>query len=151
MSKIVETIAIEAPAAEVWRVVHEDIDNVGRWAKNLRKAELVDGEKSGPGSRLRYTMVLTGGKEIQLVLRQSVFTPPRRCAGEIIEGPLGGSWSWEYREQAGTTHLTYTVELKIGGLMRVMSGLIADQYAKGTQETLSELKVYIENDLQKTG
>jgi hypothetical protein len=151
MSKIVETISIAAPATAVWRAVHEDLDNVNLWAKNLRKAESLSGENPGRGSRLRFTMILPGGKEIKLVLRQSVFTPPRRCAGEIVEGPVGGTWSWEYRESNGMTQLTYTVELKIGGLLRVIAGVISDQYEKGTRETLAALKAYVESDLQKAG
>ncbi len=145
MSTIQEEVTIKAPAGSVWTVVHEEMENWPLWSTHLRSAEVVGGGKPRKGSRLRYAFMLPGGKEIGIEMLQTVFERPVRCAGEVVKGPISGTWSWDYRESRGKTRLRYTMEMKLGGVLRLAGGVITDQYAKSMQDTLLALKEYVES------
>src|SRR5205823_4236011 len=61
MTKLRETVDIDAPAERVWAVVHEDVLNATRWTTNLDKVEKLDDGPPGIGTRYRYHLDLPGG------------------------------------------------------------------------------------------
>lgn len=141
MTRIREEIAIAAPAERVWQVVHEDLDNARRWTAHLKRASVVAEDESR--RVLRYEIELPAWKGA-LQLEEDLWEPPRRCAGRFTGGPLKGTWSYLYRERSGRTRLVYEMDYELGGLLRVLGGVLAGQYAAGIRETLASLKAYVE-------
>lgn len=143
MPRVQEEIRIRAPRDVVWTTVHDEALDSPRWSPTLTAVEEIEGEP-GEGWRLRYRLRIPGGRSAAIELVHTAWEPPRRCAGSIVEGPVGGDWEWRYRERAGVTTVVYTMELRVGGVLRLAGGVFADQYAKGIRENLEGLKRLIE-------
>jgi uncharacterized protein YndB with AHSA1/START domain len=144
MARIREEVSITAPAAEVWKTVHVDLESVPRWAGYVARAEQLDGGTPGPGSRVRYDLALPGGFRGSLVLEYTTWDPPRRCAGRFVEGPMQGTWSYAYTQRNGTTDLVYEMDHQLTGLLRFAGRLLQGQYEEGIREAMVRLKQYIE-------
>lgn len=145
MTKIRETVDIDAPAARVWAVVQEDATNAPKWSTNVARIEKLDREPPGKGTRYRYHLDLPGGLKETLEVEQTVYNKPKKCAGVFSRGPLKGTWSYTYREKDGTTHVVYEMDYELGGLLRFAGGLLANQYAEGIRHNMARLKKYVES------
>lgn len=146
MSKIHETVDIEAPAARVWAVVQEDVEHAPKWSAYLAKAEKLDEGPPGKGTRYRYQLDLPGGFKETIEVEQTTYTKPKRCSGKFIRGPLKGTWAYTYTEKKdGTTHVLYEMDYELGGLLRFTGGLLTKQYAEGIRKTMASLKKYVES------
>ena len=145
MTKIRESVDIDAPAERVWAVVQEDTTNAPRWSTNVARIEKLDKDPPGKGTRYRYHLELPGGLKETLEVEQTVYTRPKRCAGRFTRGPLKGTWSYTYSEKAGATHVVYEMDYELGGLLRFAGGLLAGQYAEGIRSNLTRLKKYVES------
>jgi uncharacterized protein YndB with AHSA1/START domain len=143
MTRIREEVSIDAPRAEVWRAVHEDLAQVPRWAEHLRRAEAI-GRAPGRGARVRYELALPGGARADLVLEYTSWDRPRHAAGRFADGPLQGTWSYTFQEQAGGTHLRYEMDYELRGLLRFAGGALRGQYADGIRRGMARLKEHLE-------
>lgn len=145
MSKIRESIDIDAPAARVWAVVQEDAENAPRWSSNMAKVEQLTDGAPGRGTRFRYHLDLPGGFKEMLEVEQTAYAKPKHCAGEFTRGPLKGTWSYTYSERKdGSTHLVYEMDYELGGLLRFAGSLLGRQYAEGIRQNMASLKKYVE-------
>jgi len=151
MTKIRETVDIEAPPSRVWAVVQEDVVNAPRWSTNLAKVEKLDSEPPGKGTRYRYHLDLPGGIKETLEVEQTTYTKPKHCSGKFVRGPLKGTWSYTYTERRGGTHVVYEMDYELGGLLRLAGRLFAGQYAEGIQKNMVRLKKYIESGKGPSG
>lgn len=145
MTRIRETVDIEAPATRVWAVVQEDVVNVPKWATNMEKIDKLDDGPPRKGTRYRYHLLLPGGHKATLEVEQDVYTKPKHCAGRFIKGPLKGTWSYTYTEKNDSTHVVYEMDYELGGLLRLAGGLLAAQYAGGIRDNMKRLKKYVES------
>jgi uncharacterized membrane protein len=145
MTKIHETIDIDAPASRVWAVVHEDAKNAPKWSTYLAKVEQLDRKPPGIGTRYRYHLDLPAGIKETLEVEQATYSKPKKCSGKFVGGPLKGSWSYTYTERKGGTHLVYEMDYELGGFLRLMGGLLARQYAEGIRSAMDDLKTYVES------
>ena len=143
MTRIREEVSIGAPPSDVWRAVHEDLDNLTRWADGLKRARAM-GAPPGKGSRVLYELELGGGMRVDLVLEYTGWDRPRRAAGRFADCPLQGTWSYTYRERAGATDLLYEMDYEMRGLLRFAGGALRGQYADGIRRGMDRLKVYLE-------
>lgn len=145
MTRIRESVDIDAPAERVWAVVQEDATNAPRWSTNVARIDKLDKDPPGKGTRYRYHLELPGGLKETLEVEQTVYTKPKRCAGRFTRGPLKGTWSYSYTEKGGRTHVVYEMDYELGGLLRFAGGLLAGQYAEGIRTNLARLKKYVES------
>jgi uncharacterized membrane protein len=145
MPKIREAVEIDAPPERVWAVVQEDAVHAPRWSTNLARVEKLDDGPPRKGTRYRYHLDLPGGLKATLEVQQSVFTKPKRCAGNFIRGPLKGTWSYTYTpHKDGGTGVVYEMDYELEGLLRLAGGLLARQYAEGIRANMGRLKEYVE-------
>ena len=146
MTRVRESISIDAPAERVWAVVQEDAVHAPRWSSNLEKVEKLDPGPPGKGTRYRYHLKLPGGLRESIEVEQGVYTKPSLCSGRFIKGPLKGTWSYRYGEHKdGSTRVVYEMEYELGGLLRLAGGLLARQYAEGIHHNMEALKEYVES------
>jgi uncharacterized membrane protein len=147
MAKIREEVTIFAPSERVWHAVHEDLANLPRWTRYLKRATLIDGSEPGPGRRVRYDLDLPG--EFSLTLLPTVWDRPRHCAGKFAGGTIEGTWSYTYEERDGATRLTYEMDYHLGGLLRLAGGLLQSRYENGIRQGMQMLKEYLESEGDK--
>ncbi len=142
MTKVREEVTIAAPAARVWSVVHEDLGNAPKWTKFLTRAVVI--EEDDQRRVIRYDLSLPAWKG-SLEVEEEVWEPSKECAGRFVGGPLKGDWRYVYRERGGKTRLVYEMDYELGGMLRLVGGLLAGQYAAGIRETMVSLKAYVES------
>ena len=146
MTRIRETVDIDATATRVWAVVQEDVVNAPRWSTNLARVEKLDDGPPRKGTRYRYHLDLPRGLKATLEVEQDVYTKPKHCAGRFVKGPLKGTWSYTYSERKdSSTHVVYEMDFELGGMMRFAGGLLAGQYAEGIRSNMARLKKYVES------
>ncbi len=146
MAKLRESVDIEAPPSRVWAVVAEDVEHAPKWTTNMDRVEKLDDGPPGKGTRYRYHLSLPGGHKEKIEVEQTVWTRPKRCAGDFVKGPVKGKWSYTYAERkGGSTRLTYEMDFELGGMLRFATGLFNKQYAEGIRDNLERLKKYIES------
>jgi uncharacterized membrane protein len=144
MPVIHEELTIRAPAEEVWRVVHEDLEHAPSWTDYLASAKVVKGGKPGPGARILYNLDL-GAWEGTLELEITVWERPRRCAGAFVGGPLEGDWSYVYRQLKAGTKLVYDMDYELRGFLRLAGGMLKGQYEAGIRRSMAALKKHVES------
>jgi uncharacterized membrane protein len=145
MTRIRETVNIDAPASKVWAVVHEDVKNAPKWSPQLSKVDKLDREPPGTGTRYRYHLDLPAGIKETLEVEQTEYVKPKRCTGRFTGGPLKGTWSYTYTEHRDkTTRLVYEMDYELSGFLRLMGGMLARQYAEGIRDNMEGLKEYVE-------
>jgi len=146
MTKLREEVSIEAPVERVWAVVHEDLKNAPKWSSTLQKATLLDGPRAvvGKGSGIRYDLKLPAWKG-SIETEVKTWTPFRKCAGVFTDGPLEGEWAYTYSHRAGVTKLVYEMDYRLRGMLRLLGGALAGQYAAGIRAQMAALKKYVES------
>lgn len=144
MPQIRERVTIAAPPERVWAAVHEDLDKTPSWAGYVRRAVLLDGDRPGPGRRVRYELNLPGDWSLTLLPKE--WDRPRRCAGTFTDGPIAGTWSYTYTERNGRTDLDYEMDLKMGGLLGLAGGLLRSRYEEAVKEGMRLLKTHLEEE-----
>jgi len=136
MTRIREEVSIEAPAARVWAVVHEDLKNAPKWSANLTRA-------TRKGSVVSYQLRLPAWKGT-IAIEEMTWKPHRKVAGVFSDGPLEGEWSYSYTEKSGRTRLVYEMDYRLKGMLRFLGGALAGQYAAGIRSQMDDLKDYVE-------
>ncbi len=109
--------------------MHEDLDEVPRWAAYLRRASALDGPPSR-GARVKYELELPGGLRTDLILEYTDWDRPRRAVGRFGD--------------EGRTDLLYEMDYELRGLLRFAGGALKGQYADGIRRGMAMLKEYVE-------
>ncbi len=121
-----------------------DLAQAPLWTTYLKQARLLDGTRPGRNRRVRYDLELPGNQKARLTLQPTTWTPPRVCAGDFVEGPLQGTWSYSYSEAGGVTTLVMEMDYQLGGLLRFAGGLLKSQYEAGIRRSMGELRHHLE-------
>lgn len=140
-----ESVEIEAPAERVWAVVHEDFKNAPKWSHNLKQAEVLTPGPTREGTVLRYRLDTPGGEQATEI-EHLVYKPFKVCSGDIVKGPIKGTWKYSYAERKGVTKLTYQMDYEPNGFAaRLFFGAVERQVPIDMRKTLESLRVYIES------
>lgn len=135
-------VSIAAPADRVWHAVLEDLPAMPSWARYLRSASTADGAAPGEGKKIRLAIDAPG--DISLVMLPEVWDRPRRASGRWVDGPVSGTWSYDFAGTEAATDLTYEMEVKLGGMLRFVSGMIQGRLDSGIQDAMRRLKEELE-------
>lgn len=86
-----------------------------------------------------------GGRDTEVSSKIAVFDLNRHMEIQSLSGPdFHGTWIFETVN--GGTHLLYTAEMQLGGLMRLLEPLIAGQFKKQLEANFANLKRVLEQN-----
>ncbi len=136
-------VSISAPAERVWHAVLEDLAGMPSWARYLKSAATVGGAAPGAGTKIRLAIDAPG--DMSLVMLPDVWDRPRRAAGRFVDGPVSGTWSYDFVTAGSATELTYDMDVKLGGVLRFASGMIQGRLDSGIQDAMRRLKEELEH------
>jgi uncharacterized protein YndB with AHSA1/START domain len=150
-ARIVESVHVDAPAEDVWRVV-SDVTRMGEWSPECRKVVLLGG---GP---VREGLRMVGVNRRGLVVWPTLSTvvrlePGRALAWRTRES--AATWTYELEAQDGGTRLTGRRDLDGFSLLtRMAAPLIGgaaghdQELAAGIRTTLRRMKAVVEQSAQ---
>jgi uncharacterized membrane protein len=145
VASIRESVEIAAPVERVWSVVHEDFQNATHWSSNLQRIDVLTDGPTRKGTRLRYHIQTSGGRQ-QLEVEHTTVTRGKTCAGRFTRGPLKGDWKYSYSQKEGVTRLTYLMDYEPNGLaVRLLFGIVERQLPGDVRRTMASLKEYVES------
>jgi uncharacterized protein YndB with AHSA1/START domain len=128
MAHAEETVTIERTADEVFDFLADGSNN-GRWRAGV--IEVAHQSGVGGGAVWRQTMRGPGGRTIQGDYRVTDHDRPRRLGFEVIAGPARplGVFTLASSGPSSTT-LTFTLDLRPRGMMRLMAPMVQRQMVK---------------------
>ncbi len=137
-----ETIA-RSPE-EVWAFA-ADIEEHPRWM-DVTDARLLRGRPTEPGARARE-VVRFGPRRFDVELEVAAAEPGRRIAWRMIGGgPFRGEFALELEPmEAASTRATFTGQLTLRGLWRLMEPIVAMEVRKNEARELRRLREVVES------
>jgi uncharacterized protein YndB with AHSA1/START domain len=138
------TITIDRPIEAVFAYLADGTNNP-RWRSGVLSMEHVSGG-DGVGATYRQKLRGPGGRTIDGDYRVTRFEPPNGLEFTVIAGPARPTGRFALTEDGpGRTTVTFSLDLRPTGLMRLMSGMVAKTMRSEVGQ-LSALKA----DLEKT-
>jgi uncharacterized protein YndB with AHSA1/START domain len=143
---IAESVEIGRPPEEVFDYLAH-AENMPLWMAEFESVEQVSAGPPAKGTTYQYKMATRGKAES--TFEWSEFDPARKLAwhGERVStgpGSLEPSGEWVLEEHGGSTRLTMRMKPKTGGLMTLMSPLMARSIRKGAPANMKRLKDALE-------
>lgn len=135
-------VSIAAPPDRVWDAVLEDMAGMPGWARYLKSATVEGGGAPGVGKKIRLVVDAPG--DIALVMQPRVWDRPRLASGDWVDGPVSGTWSYDFAATDPGTQLTYDLEVRFGGMLRFAAGMIQGRLEGGIQDAMQRLKDQLE-------
>jgi uncharacterized protein YndB with AHSA1/START domain len=139
------TVTVDRPIEDVFAYLADGTNNP-RWRPGVLSIELASGGGGGTGTTYRQKLRGPGGRTIDGDYELTRFEPPHRLEFQVIAGPARPTGRFTLTEEApGRTAVTFTLDLRPRGLMRLMSVMISATMRSEVAQ-LSALKA----DLEKT-
>lgn len=125
MAHAEHTVIVDRPISEVFAFL-ADGTNEPLWRPEVTSIEHVSG--SGLGAQYAQTMKGPGGRTIAGDFRLTRFDEPTRIDFEVTAGPARPTGSYVLRATgAGSTEVTFRLDLTPKGLMKLMTPMINKQ------------------------
>ncbi len=142
MAKIEEGIEIHCPVEKVFAFA-TDAASWGKWVSFIPEASQTTPGPVGPGSTFRGTARMLG-RAMEWTAKTTEFEPNRRFGKDISSGSvfIGQHNTFESTEKG--TRLTISYDVKVSGLLRLMSSKIEQAMREGLHTSLGTLKKVLE-------
>jgi uncharacterized protein YndB with AHSA1/START domain len=125
MAHAEQTVTVDRSAHEVFAFLADGL-NEPRWRPDV--TEVLPAEGSGVGAVWRQTMRGPGGRPIRGDYRITRQDEPTLLEFEVIAGPARPTGRFTLAALSPTsTSVTFTLDLRPTGLMRLMASMIAKQ------------------------
>jgi uncharacterized membrane protein len=135
-------ITIARPANEVFAYMTRT-QNMPKWQPGLITAEELTGSSWHVGTRLKETRRI-GGRETEVISEIGSFTPDQSFTVNSVTGPTThGKFQLDTINNT-TTRVCFTIQMEMGGVMRLAEPLIAKDVKRQAEESLIQLKQALE-------
>jgi uncharacterized protein YndB with AHSA1/START domain len=136
------SITIDRPIEDVFAYLADGTNNP-RWRPGVLSIEPASGS-GGTGTTYRQKLRGPGGRTIDGDYEVTQFEPPNRLEFRVIAGPARPTGRFTLTEdRPGRTTVTFALDLRPTGLMRLMSGMVA-RTMRSEVAQLSALKADVE-------
>ena len=144
MPRIESRVEIDAPPATVflWLV---DPDRLSRWISGFVGSEPIGSGEVRVGSRSR-DIIEAEGRRIEVETEIVELRLGERLAVSITSSTHDQDDSYDLDARDGATDLTYRSDMRLRGLTRLLSPLVASQLRARAEKDLATLKRAVEAD-----
>ena len=142
MAIIEESIEINQPATTVFAYV-TDMKNLPRWELNALEAEQISPEPMCVGTTLCGVNRAMGMK-MPWTSKITEYEPDKKCCEVITSGSTRIDESLTFEPTDIGTKFTQVYDMKIGGLLKLMSPMVVSSMRKQVKANLSNLKSILE-------
>jgi len=138
------SIFIDRPPQEVFAFV-TDLDNYAKWQGGKETFQWIAEEPPGVGSRYKVlTSIL--GRKIEGVMQITGWESPNQYTIRGSGGPLTTEYTRKFEAQEECTLLTQISKVEMGGIFKVLEGLVGKYTERGFATHYPNLKQIMEAD-----
>lgn len=146
---IQKVVGLDTKIEKAWQVLGPEFANAERWASTVNKSEgkgeLIKGEV--PSQRVCITPMGTLNETIV------TYAPEDYTLSYLFEGMpkmvKSAQNTWKLTPDGeGKTKLTLTMEMRVGGIGKIMKPMMKGKMSKMAQHTVEEFKYYVETGKQ---
>jgi len=142
MTRIEESVEIKRPIDKVFAYT-TDAKNWARWQPIIPEAEQTSQGPVGVGTTFKWTMRMMG-LTMKCIAKATEYEPNRKFGKTITCGSTINEQHNIYAPLEGGTKLTIVYNMKVGGLVKLLSPMIVSSTRKGLKKALSNLKGILE-------
>ena len=144
MPRIESRVEIGAPPTTVFPWLVEP-DRLARWISGFIGSEPIGSGEVRVGSRSHDT-IEAEGRRFDVETEIVELEPGKRVAFRITSPSHDQSDSYDLDDRDGATELTYRSDMRMRGLTRLLSPLVASQLRSRAEKDLATLKREVEAD-----
>ena len=144
MAKIEESVIIDRPVEDVWKVV-TDLSKVPKWITEVLELRQTSSGPLGVGAtcefreKMRYTTMT-------ILSRVTEYELNRRLSFEHVSGPAKGSIiTFSMDSIEGKTKFTNTNDMKFSGFYKLLGPFITPSLSRAVVTSLGNLKRILES------
>ena len=142
MARIEESVEIKRPADKVFAYT-TDAKSWPKWQSTIPEAEQTSQGPVGVGTTFKGTLHMMG-LSMKWTAKATEYEPNKKFGKTITCGSLTNEQHNTYDPIEGGTRFTIVYNMKIGGLMKLISPMIVSSTRKGLKKALSNLKGILE-------
>ena len=142
MARIEESVEIKRPADKVFAYT-TDAKSWPKWQSTIPEAEQTSQGPVGVGTTFKGTIHMMG-LSMKWTAKATEYEPNKKFGKTITCGSLTNEQHNTYDPIEGGTRFTIVYNMKIGGLMKLISPMIVSSTRKGLKKALSNLKGILE-------
>ena len=142
MARIEESVEIKRPADKVFAYT-TDAKSWPKWQSTIPEAEQTSQGPVGVGTTFKGTIHMMG-LSMKWTAKATEYEPNKKFGKTITCGSLTNEQHNTYDPIEGGTKFTIVYNMKIGGLMKLISPMIVSSTRKGLKKALSNLKGILE-------
>jgi uncharacterized membrane protein len=143
MARIVDSVEIKRPVDQVFAYVTE-IKNFPKWIPDMQEAVQVSPGKIGVGTALRGTYKMMGLR-MAWTSKITGFEPNKKFGEKISSGSMLSDELMTFDPIADGTEFTFVCDMKVGGVLKLLSPIMAHSMRKQTKTDLAKLKELLES------
>jgi uncharacterized protein YndB with AHSA1/START domain len=142
MARIEESVEIKRPVDKVFAYT-TDAKSWPQWQSTISEAEQTSPGPVGVGTTFKWTMHMMG-RSMKWTAKATEYEPNRKFGKDMTCGPHINQQHNTYDPIKGGTRFTIVYELKVGGLMKLISPMVVNSTQKALKEALGNLKGILE-------
>ena len=142
MARIEESVEIKRPADKVFAYT-TDAKSWPKWQSTIPEAEQTSQGPVGVGTTFKGTIHMMG-LSMKWTAKATEYEPNKKFGKTITCGSLTNEQHNTYDPIEGGTRFTIVYNMKIGGLMKLISPMIVSSMRKEPKKALSNLKGILE-------
>ena len=142
MARIEESVEIKRPADKVFAYT-TDAKSWPKWQSTIPEAEQTSQGPVGVGTTFKGTIHMMG-LSMKWTAKATEYEPNKKFGKTITCGSLTNEQHNTYDPIEGGTRFTIVYNMKIGGLMKLISPMIVSSTRKGLKKALINLKGILE-------
>jgi uncharacterized protein YndB with AHSA1/START domain len=141
MARIEESVEIKRPPEKVFAYT-TDAKNWPKW-QPFPEAEQTSPGPMGVGTTTKGTIRMMG-LSMKWTAKVTEYEPNKKFSKDIVSGPITNEQHNTYDPIEGGTKFTIVYDMKVGGLMKLLSSVVASSMSKALKKALSNLKGILE-------
>ena len=142
MARIEESVEIKRPADKVFAFT-TDAKSWPKWQSTFPEAGQTSPGPVGVGTTFKGSIYMMG-LTMKWTSTATEYEPNRKFGKNIACGPITNEQHNTYDPIEGGTRFTIVYNMKVGGLMKLMSPMIVSSMRKALKQALSNLKSILE-------